>query len=86
MEYSSGEVAGLSENLPAARVYAARRSFLGSPDRCTHGDAKEMPLYFQEPKQLLDIFTSLEESNLFLIQNSQAGLVTDLFSGRWLPL
>lgn len=30
-----------------------------------------MPLYFQEPKQLLDIFTSLEESNLFLIQNSQ---------------
>ena len=31
-----------------------------------------MPLYFQEPKQLLDIFTSLEESNLFLIQNSQA--------------
>lgn len=32
---------------------------------------KEMPLYFQEPKQLLDIFTKLEEKNLFLIQNSQ---------------
>jgi len=32
---------------------------------------EEMPMYFQEPKQLLDIFTSLEESNLFLIQNSQ---------------
>jgi len=32
---------------------------------------EEMPLYFQEPKQLLDIFTALEESNLFLIQNSQ---------------
>jgi|Transcript_4791 hypothetical protein len=32
---------------------------------------EEMPLYFQEPKQLLDVFTSLEESNLFLIQNSQ---------------
>jgi hypothetical protein len=32
---------------------------------------EEMPLYFHEPKQLLDIFTSLEESNLFLIQNSQ---------------
>lgn len=31
----------------------------------------EMPLYFREPKQLLDVFTSLEESNLFLIQNSQ---------------
>merc|ERR1711985_54845 len=32
---------------------------------------EEMPLYFQEPKQLLDIFTALEEQNLFLIQNSQ---------------
>ncbi len=28
-------------------------------------------MYFQEPQQLLDIFTALEESNLFLIQNSQ---------------
>merc|ERR1712193_267534 len=32
---------------------------------------EEMPLYFQEPKQLLEIFTALEEQNLFLIQNSQ---------------
>lgn len=32
---------------------------------------EEMPLYFEEPKQLLEIFTALEESNLFLIQNSQ---------------
>lgn len=32
---------------------------------------EEMQLYFQEPKQLLDLFTSLEEANLFLIQNSQ---------------
>ena len=28
-------------------------------------------MYFQHPQQLLDIFTALEESNLFLIQNSQ---------------
>ena len=28
-------------------------------------------MYFNEPQQLLDIFTALEESNLFLIQNSQ---------------
>ena len=28
-------------------------------------------MYFQEPQQLLDRFTALEESNLFLIQNSQ---------------
>jgi len=30
-----------------------------------------MPLYFKEPKQLLDVFTAMEEANLFLIQNSQ---------------
>ena len=28
-------------------------------------------MYFREPEQLLDIFTTLEEQNLFLIQNSQ---------------
>lgn len=32
---------------------------------------EEMPLYFEEPKQLLDVYTTLEESNLFLIQNHQ---------------
>jgi hypothetical protein len=31
----------------------------------------EHPMFFKEPKQLLDVFTALEESNLFLIQNSQ---------------
>lgn len=32
---------------------------------------KEVPMYFTKPQQLLDLFTALEESNLFLIQNSQ---------------
>ena len=32
---------------------------------------EELPMYFTEPQQLLDIFTQLEEQNLFLIQNSQ---------------
>merc|ERR1719446_655634 len=32
---------------------------------------EEMPMYFTLPKKLLDLFTALEESNLFLIQNSQ---------------
>jgi len=32
---------------------------------------EELPMYFKDPQQLLDIFTALEESNLFLIQNSQ---------------
>lgn len=36
-----------------------------------YSSGEEMPLYFREPKQLLDIFTDKEESNLFLIQNSQ---------------
>ena len=32
---------------------------------------EEPPMYFNEPHQLMDIFASLEEQNLFLIQNSQ---------------
>jgi len=32
---------------------------------------EELPMYFTKPQQLLDIFTALEEQNLFLIQNSQ---------------
>ncbi|GMI60636.1 hypothetical protein ScalyP_jg10536 [Parmales sp. scaly parma] len=32
---------------------------------------EEVPIYFVEPQQLLDVFTALEEQNLFLIQNSQ---------------
>ena len=32
---------------------------------------EEPPMYFTETKQLMDIFASLEEQNLFLIQNSQ---------------
>jgi len=32
---------------------------------------EELPMYFMHAQQLLDIFTALEESNLFLIQNSQ---------------
>jgi len=31
----------------------------------------ELPMYFIDPAQLLSIFSQLEESNLFLIQNSQ---------------
>uniref|UniRef100_A0A7S2PSX9 DUF4200 domain-containing protein n=1 Tax=Leptocylindrus danicus TaxID=163516 RepID=A0A7S2PSX9_9STRA len=32
---------------------------------------EELPMYFQRPHQLLDVFLALEEENLFLIQNSQ---------------
>lgn len=34
---------------------------------------EEVPMYFTEPHQLLDLFTNLEEKTLFLIQNSQVG-------------
>jgi len=36
---------------------------------CSSGE--EMPLFFTESSQLLEVFTSLEEQNLFLIQTSQ---------------
>ena len=41
-----------------------------SDDEETEED-REFPVYFRDAQQLLDIFTALEESNLFLIQNSQ---------------
>lgn len=34
-------------------------------------DDSDGEMYFKEPQQLLDIFAALEESNLFLIQNTQ---------------
>jgi len=37
----------------------------------TTSSGEELPMYFTHPNQLLDIFTALEEQNLFLIQNSQ---------------
>ncbi|KAF4685980.1 Coiled-coil domain containing [Perkinsus olseni] len=32
---------------------------------------EDLPMYFKKPKQLLDLFSTLEEQNLFLIQNGQ---------------
>ncbi|XP_005383890.2 PREDICTED: coiled-coil domain-containing protein 37 [Chinchilla lanigera] len=37
----------------------------------TDSEGEELPLYFTEPQQLLDVFTELEEQNLSLIQNTQ---------------
>ncbi|XP_025108512.1 cilia- and flagella-associated protein 100-like [Pomacea canaliculata] len=43
-----------------------------SPSTLSDSDSdEEMELYFQDPQQLLDIFSELEEQNLSLIQNSQ---------------
>lgn len=40
-------------------------------DEIVELEVTEPPMYFQEPQQLMDIFSALEEQNLFLIQNSQ---------------
>jgi hypothetical protein len=32
---------------------------------------EEVPMYFKDPQQLMDIFSALEEQDLFLIQNGQ---------------
>lgn len=51
------------------KKYPNRDHFESEYEEVSSGE--EMPLFFQEPAQLLDVFTSLEGSNLFLIQNSQ---------------
>ncbi len=40
-------------------------------DELLTSSGEDLPMYFVRPQQLLDIFTHLEESNLFLIQNCQ---------------
>ncbi|GMH59865.1 hypothetical protein TrRE_jg13412 [Triparma retinervis] len=40
-------------------------------DEAWTSSGEEMPMYFEEPQQLLNFFIALEEQNLFLIQNSQ---------------
>ncbi|GMI18977.1 hypothetical protein TeGR_g8579, partial [Tetraparma gracilis] len=54
---------------PALQVqYPPAPNFDGEPYTSS---GSEMPMYFTDPQQLLDVFTALEEQNLFLIQNSQ---------------
>lgn len=40
-------------------------------DEVAEMSEEDVPMYFKEPQQLMDIFSALEEQNLFLIQNSQ---------------
>merc|ERR1712232_639584 len=58
------------------RKKAIRRKYDREAEAVEHdapevSSGAEMPLFFEEPRQLLEVFTALEESNLFLIQNSQ---------------
>eukprot|EP00927_Polykrikos_kofoidii_P050308 TRINITY_DN44217_c0_g1_i1.p1 TRINITY_DN44217_c0_g1~~TRINITY_DN44217_c0_g1_i1.p1 ORF type:complete len:593 (+),score=154.11 TRINITY_DN44217_c0_g1_i1:106-1884(+) len=51
------------------RKYPTREQVENETAEVSSGE--EIPLFFEEPRQLLEIFTALEENNLFLIQNSQ---------------
>ena len=66
------ERAGLStKNVEVKRpVLPPKPTFTDKEDDYKSDDEDE-EMYFKEPQQLLDIFVALEESNLFLIQNSQ---------------
>jgi hypothetical protein len=52
--------------------FAGNQSNVQSPsnlDEISEDEEEEEDMYFREPSQLIDIFHSLEESNLFLITN-----------------
>lgn len=42
---------------------------ISNTDDISDDDEEEDEMYFKEPSQLIEIFHSLEESNLFLITN-----------------
>jgi len=51
------------------RRYPTEEAVEGEYHEVSSGE--EMPLYFTSPPKLLEVFTTLEEQNLFLIQTSQ---------------
>ena len=67
MEFPSGD--GSNGNLQDKLLEGNEPSF-EDEEPLTSSD-EDIPMYFEKPKQLLDIFSSLEENNLFLIQNTQ---------------
>lgn len=57
--------------LPPPPKYEEEDTYL-PPDFDLEDDSDDdIPMYFQHPQQLMEIFSALEEQNLFLIQNSQ---------------
>lgn len=66
---------GTSKKKAAANVAAMRppKPLERPPvdDEPLTSSGAEIHMYFEEPRQLIDVFTQLEEQNLFLIQNSQ---------------
>jgi hypothetical protein len=74
-EHASLLAGGASKKKAAATVAAMRPPKLGDKPRAEDEEATssgaDYEMFFTQPKQLVDIFTQLEEQNLFLIQNSQ---------------
>lgn len=66
---SDQKPAGVSNKGAATPPVLLPPELLESEELESSGD--ELPMYFKQPQQLLDIFAQLEEQNLFLIQNSQ---------------
>lgn len=42
-----------------------------APAAVADGEKEDGPMYFTDPRMLLQIYAHLEEQNLFLIQNAQ---------------
>ncbi len=59
------------DQLADCRRYREFLSQLTPPEWREAHEGEEGAMYFTAPQQLLDTFTALEESNLFLIQNAQ---------------
>jgi len=72
---AAAEAGAEEEEIEAAAAEAAMQVQLpeedAEEDADDDDDLDDMPMYFQRPTQLLDIFAQLEEQNLFLIQNCQ---------------
>eukprot|EP00753_Platysulcus_tardus_P015583 PLAT5103.1.p1 GENE.PLAT5103.1~~PLAT5103.1.p1 ORF type:complete len:597 (-),score=356.24 PLAT5103.1:111-1901(-) len=73
-EREAAEREGRSYRRRGDRVRRAELALPPPPvleEEALESSGDDLPMYFTEPHKLLDIFTTLEESNLFLIQNSQ---------------
>jgi len=67
----ASKLAGAEEGAVVEKVPRVQPRRILDEEIQVEDSGDELPMYFTEPGQLLEIFATLEESNLFLIQNSQ---------------
>ncbi|XP_006876290.1 PREDICTED: coiled-coil domain-containing protein 37 [Chrysochloris asiatica] len=58
-------------SVPSELEFKGSNSPLPPSQEDSDSEGEELKLYFTEPQQLLEVFTTLEEQNLSLIQNTQ---------------